>query len=74
MDSTCVLIGLQVCFHSAMKLENDVSNLIHCLQAVRISKRNKTCYPCLHSLVKTSVKFVKIREQVKTRDTAQGFH
>ena len=25
LDSTCVLIGLQVCFHSAMKHENDVS-------------------------------------------------
>ena len=24
----CVLIGLQVCFHSAMKHENGVSNLV----------------------------------------------
>ena len=35
MDSTCVLIGLQVCFHSTMKHENDVSNMVGCLQAVR---------------------------------------
>ena len=27
-NSTCVLIGLQVCFHSAMKHENDVSNMV----------------------------------------------
>ena len=32
----CVLIVLQVCFHSAMKHENDVSNVIGCLQIVRI--------------------------------------
>ena len=28
LDSTCVLIGLQVCFHSAMKHENDGSNMV----------------------------------------------
>ena len=28
LDSTCVLIGLQVGFHSAMKHENDVSNML----------------------------------------------
>ena len=28
LDSTCVLIGQQVCFHSAMKHENDVSNVV----------------------------------------------
>ena len=33
--STCVLIGQQVCFHSAMKHENDVSDMIACLQVVR---------------------------------------
>ena len=36
MDSTCVLIGLQVRFHSAMKNENDVSNVVGCLQVKRI--------------------------------------
>ena len=36
LDSTCVLIGLQVCFDKAMKHENDVSNTISCLQVVRI--------------------------------------
>ena len=36
LDSKCVLIGLQVCFHGAMKHENDVSNMIGCLQVVRI--------------------------------------
>ena len=30
----CVLIGQQVCFHSAMKHENDVA-MIGCLQVVR---------------------------------------
>ena len=28
MDDTCVLIGLQVCFHSAMKHENGMSNVV----------------------------------------------
>ena len=32
----CVLIGQQVCFHSAMKHKNDASNLIGYLQVVRI--------------------------------------
>ena len=32
----CVLIGLQMCFHSAMKHENEVSNMVGCLQVVRI--------------------------------------
>ena len=30
------MIGLQVCFHSEMKHENDVSNMVGCLQVVRI--------------------------------------
>ena len=36
LDSTCVLIGLQECFHSSMKHENDVSNMVDCLRVVRI--------------------------------------
>ena len=36
MDSTCVLIGLQVYFHSDMKHENGVSNVAGCLHVVRI--------------------------------------
>ena len=36
LDSTCVLIGLQVRFYSAMKHENEVSNMVGCLQVVRI--------------------------------------
>ena len=40
LDSTHVLIGLKVCFHSAMKHENGVSNMVACLRVVRIySKR-----------------------------------
>ena len=35
LDSTCVLIGLQECFHSAIKHENDGSNVVGCLQVVR---------------------------------------
>ena len=31
----CVFTGLQVCFHSAMKHENDVSDMISCLRVVR---------------------------------------
>ena len=27
LDSMCILIGLQVCFHSAMNHENDVNNM-----------------------------------------------
>ena len=34
----------------------------------------KTCSPCLHSLVKTSVTFVRILKQVKTLDCISGFH
>ena len=36
LDSTSVLIGLQVCFHSAMKQENDVRNIVDCLRVVII--------------------------------------
>ena len=36
VDSTCVLIGLQVRCHSATKNENDVSNVVDCLRVVRI--------------------------------------
>ena len=85
LDSKYVLIGLQVCFHSAIKHENDVNDMIGCLRVLRIYsfmkeiklykrvsyivflfvktgnnsfiKKNKSCYPCLHSLVKTSAKF-----------------
>ena len=28
LDSKCVLIGLQVCFHGAMKHENGASNVV----------------------------------------------
>ena len=31
----CVLIGLQVCSHRAMKHENGVSNMVGCLRVVR---------------------------------------
>ena len=31
------LIDQQVCFHGVMKYENDVSNMVGCLQAVRIN-------------------------------------
>ena len=36
MDSKCVLIGPQVCFRSTMKHQNDVSNMVSCLQVVRL--------------------------------------
>ena len=32
MVQVFVLIGQQVCFHSAMKHENDVSNMVGCVQ------------------------------------------
>ena len=32
----CVSIGPQVCFRSDMKHENDLNNMVGCLQAVRI--------------------------------------
>ena len=32
----CVLIGQEMCFHSVMKHENDVSNVVSCLQVVKI--------------------------------------
>ena len=38
-----------------------------------IFKRNKTCSPCLHSLVETLVKFVRFLEQVQTFDCVSGF-
>ena len=37
-------------------------------------KEIKTCCPCLHSLLKTSAKFLRILEQVKTLDCVSGFH
>ena len=43
-------------------------------QKIIIYKRNKTSSQCLHSLVKTSAKFVRILEQVKTLDWVSGFH
>ena len=36
LDSTCILIGLQVCYHSAVKHENDMGNMVDCLQVKRI--------------------------------------
>ena len=67
--------------YSYMKDENDLSNMVGCLQIVRIYsfictfsllsqkiiilQRNKTCSPCLHSLMKTSVKLVRNLEQTK---------
>ena len=36
LGSTCILIGQQVCFHSAMKHKN-VRERCDCLQVVRIS-------------------------------------
>ena len=32
----CILTGQQVCFHSAMKHENNVCSMVGCLQVVRI--------------------------------------
>ena len=94
LDSTWVLIGQQACFHSAMKNENDVSNVVSlspicenlqyalcvssfsllAMKIIILFKRNKTCCPCLHSLLKTPAKFVRILEQVKTFDYISGFH
>ena len=37
-------------------------------------KEKKTCCPWLHSLVKTSAKFVRILERMKTLDCISGFH
>ena len=65
MDSTCVLIGLQVCFHSAMKQENDVSNIVGCLQAVRIYSFMKEIKVYIRAsyiiflFVKTEYNFIK---------------
>ena len=71
-----------------MKHENDTSDMIGSVQVVRfyrsVNKYNYTnvlriyclslCLSlCLRSLVKTSVKFVKILEQVKTLDCVSGF-
>ena len=37
------------------------------------SKRSKTCSPCLHSLLNTSTKFVRILELVKSLDCVSVF-
>ena len=79
MDSTCVFIGLQVCFHNAMKRENDsLSNVVGCLQVVRLYTYIHTSYdmfPCLHSLVKISAKFLRILKSVNTLDcVVSGFY
>ena len=39
LGSTCVLIGLQMRFQSAMNHENDVSNMVGCLEVVRIYRQ-----------------------------------
>ena len=50
----CFLIGLQVCFHSATKHKNDLSNVVDCLSPLSLCyktenkkfyKSNKTCCP-----------------------------
>ena len=86
--------GLKVYFHSAMKHENDVSNVVwlspscdnlqYALRILSFSKFlrlkiiiykwNKICCPCIHSLLKTSAKFVRVLEHVKTLDCVSGFH
>ena len=57
MDSTCILIGQQVCFSSTTKHENDVSYMIDCLQVVRsyiqFYERNKRASHIVFLFVKS---------------------
>ena len=45
----CVLIGQQVCFHSAMKHEIDVSDMTSYLQLLRIDSFIKEIKPCIRA-------------------------
>ena len=53
LDSTCVLIAQQLCFHNASKHETDASDMIDCLYVVRIysfmKKLNYTYALCISS-------------------------
>ena len=67
LNSTCVLIGLQVCFHSAMKHENDVSNVVWLspsCEKLQFHERNQSIHVYeLHissfSLLNTENNFIK---------------
>ena len=64
MDIRYILIGQQVCSHSARKHENDVSNMVYWLSS--------SCDNLQFSSAKLT--FVRIWEQVKTLDCISGFH
>ena len=64
LDSTCVLIDQQLCFHSAMKHENDVSDMVGCLQVVRIYSFMKDIK--VHVCVRTSdIVFLFVKMEIK---------
>ena len=69
MDDTCVLIGLQVCFHSAMKHENGMSNVVCQSQ----SCENLQYAPCILSFSFNNKKLVRILEQVKPLTASRVF-
>ena len=50
LDSMCILIAHQVCFHSATKYENDVSDIIGWFQIVRIYSFTKEINIYKHAL------------------------
>ena len=57
----CVLISLQVCFHSAMKHGNGMSNMVKCLWVVRIYNfmEEMRVYLLLHILPLENNDFIK---------------
>ena len=50
MDSTWILTGQHVCFHSAMKYKNDLTDMIGCILVVRIYSFIKEIKIYVHAL------------------------
>ena len=65
-----VLIDLQVCFHSAMKHKNDVSNMVDCLQVVKIYSFMKEIKVIIHASYIVFL-FVKTKNDNFVKETKQ---
>ena len=70
----CVLIGLQECFHSTMKHENDMGNVVCCVPVVRIYSFMKkikvyirASYIVFHFVKTQNSNFIKEIKHVFTR-------
>ena len=73
MESACVLVGLEVCFHTAVKHENDVNDTIGCLQVVRIYSFMKEIKLCIGASYIVFL-FVKSENNNFIRDDTEHIH